>query len=188
MKTPRKTNKTLRIASNFGRNIVLATLIAILLVACGQKPQRYTQNSPEIDTYKKVIDAYEQQDWERMVTHYADTAKIQNNVTEKKAQTVSQLVSQNKEDATLFSSWDFVDTESEYEMVVTDKGETWVNFWGLWQGTLKATGQVYEIPAHITVRFVDGKIVKEHGYWDVSTLALDLTKLQETTGTETAVE
>ncbi len=24
----------------------------------------------------------------------------------------------------------------EYEMVVTDKGQTWVNFWGLWEGTL----------------------------------------------------
>lgn len=172
----------------FGTPGSLLALMVILSIGCEQKPQRYTQNSPEIDTYKKVIAAYEKQDWESMVTHYADTAKIQNNAKEKKAQTVSQLVSQNKEDAALFSSWDFVDKESEYEMVVTDKGETWVNFWGLWQGTLKATGQVYEIPTHITIQFVNGKIVEEHGYWDVSTLALDLTKLQETTGTETAVE
>ncbi|MEA1786140.1 ester cyclase [Arenibacter sp. GZD96] len=163
-------------------------LMAILFTGCEQKPQRYTQNSTEIDTYKKVIDAYEKQDWASMLTHYADTAKIQNNATEKKAQTVSQMVSQNKEDARLFSSWDFVDTASEYEMVITDKGETWVNFWGLWQGTLKATGQVYEIPTHSTIQFANGKIVKEHGYWDMSALVLDLAKLQETTEVETAAE
>lgn len=188
MKTQKHTHKTVDSMRIFGKSIVLLMFISVLAMACGQKQERYTQNSLEIDTYKKVIDAYEKQDWENMVTHYADTAKIQNNVTEKKAQTVSQMVAQNKEDAALFSSWDFVDKESEYEMVVTDKGETWVNFWGLWQGTLKATGQVYEIPTHITIQFANGKIVEEHGYWDVSTLALDLTKLQETTGTETAVE
>lgn len=142
-------------------------LLLISMIACNQK-QRYTQQSPEIETYKKVIEAYEKQDWENFATHYADTAMVFNNRTKDKGQTLTQFIENNKQDATMFSSWDYVDEDSEYEMVVTDKGETWVNFWGLWQG--KTNGKTYDIPAHMTVQFVDGKIVKEHGYWDISEL------------------
>lgn len=145
----------------------------ILLSAC-QQNVRYTQQSPEIDTYKKVIEAYEKQDWNALASHYADTAKILNNVTDKDSQTVAELIAQNKEDATLFSSWKYDPESVEYEMVVTDKGETWVNFWGHWEATLKANGKLYVIPAHITTRFIDGKIVREDGYWDISKLIMDI--------------
>ncbi len=160
------------------KKLILLGLAILLFTACGKKDTRYTQRSPEIDSYKKVIESYEKQDWEAMAKYYADTAKIMNNVMEKDAQTFAQLIAQNKEDAALFSSWDFVDAESEYEMVVTDDGETWVNFWGLWQATLKANNQLYEIPAHITARFVDGKIVRENGYWDISKIVSDIQTLQ----------
>ncbi|MBZ9728652.1 ester cyclase [Salegentibacter sp. JZCK2] len=151
--------------------------IAIFIVYNSQD-KRYTQQSAEIDTYKKVLEAYEERDWETMVAHYADSAKIMNNVEEKDAQNLSQFLAQNKEDATQFSSWDFVETESEYEMVVNDKGETWVNFWGLWQGTFKANNKEYKIPTHITAHFVNGKIVREAGYWDVSKIIQDIQKDQ----------
>ncbi|MDT8346871.1 MAG: nuclear transport factor 2 family protein, partial [Flavobacteriaceae bacterium] len=88
--------------------------------------------------------------------------------TKDNGQSLTELIASNQQDASLFSSWNYVDSESDYEMVVTDKGETWVNFWGLWQGKLKADGKTYDIPAHMTVQFVDGKIVKEYGYWDIS--------------------
>lgn len=149
------------------KKLILLTLSIALLTACNQG-KRYTQQSQEIDTYKKVIKAYENQDWENFASHYADTAKIMNNATEDKGQTLAALIETNKEDASLFSSWRYVEKESDYEMVTTDKGETWVNFWGLWQGKLKADGKTHEIPAHMSVQFVDGKIVKEHGYWDIS--------------------
>src|SRR5690606_16459041 len=106
-----------------------------------------------------------------LATHYADTAKIANNVIEEKAFNVSQFIERNKEDADMFS---WVVEKEEYEMVVTDKGETWVNFWGLWKGTMKSTGKVYDIPFHNTVRFIDGKIVEEFGYWNNSEIATDL--------------
>lgn len=150
-----------------------------ILYACDKQEQRYTQQSPEIDTYKKVISAYENQNWDELVSYYADTAKIMNNVTEENAQDLDELIAQNKEDASLFSSWDYVDDESEYEMVKTDQGSTWVNFWGVWQGTLKANSKTYVIPTHITAQFVDGKIVKEFGYWDISKIVTDLRDLQE---------
>ncbi|PKP26488.1 MAG: nuclear transport factor 2 family protein [Bacteroidetes bacterium HGW-Bacteroidetes-2] len=161
------------------KKVILLGLTIVLFMACNQQYKRYTQNSPEIETYKKVIAAYENQNWQELVTYYADTAKIFNNATKKNAQTVAQLVAQNKQDAALFSSWKYVPEESEYEMVVTDKGETWVNFWGLWQARLIANDLLYEIPVHITARFMDGKIVKEHGYWDISKLVLDLQTFQE---------
>lgn len=160
------------------RKLLVFGLVILLFTSCNQQEARYTQQSPEIDTYKGVINAYENQDWETMVTFYADTAKIMNNVKEKNAQTLQQLIAQNKEDAKLFSSWDFVDDESEYEMVVTDDGETWVNFWGLWQGTLKENNKVYEIPTHITARFQNGKIIREAGYWDVSEITQALQQIQ----------
>jgi len=160
------------------KKIMLITLVIASISAC-KNEVRYTQNSPEIETYKKVIKDYEVENWESMATHYSDTAKILNNVTEKNAQTVAQLVAQNKQDAALFSSWKYVPEESEYEMVVTDKGEIWVNFWGLWQARLKVNDLLYEIPVHITAQFMDGKIVKEHGYWDISKLVLDLQTFQE---------
>lgn len=150
----------------------------VLLIACNYQAKRYTQQSQEIDTYKKVIEAYEERDWEYMLTYYADTAKIMNNVLEKDGQNLSQFLAEIKEDATQFSQWDYADKASEYEMVVNDKGETWVNFWGLWQGTLKANNKVYKIPTHITVQFKDGKIVKEFGYWDTSKIIMDMQDLE----------
>ncbi|MBZ9788408.1 nuclear transport factor 2 family protein [Psychroflexus sp. CAK57W] len=151
------------------KKLILAGLTLGLFIAC-QNQECYTQESAQIDTYKKVITDYENQDWESFAMHYADTAKIANNVTEDQAKSLTEVIESNKEDASLFTTWDFVDEEDEYEMIVTDEGETWVNYWGLWQGTLKADGNTYEIPAHMTAQFVDGKIVKEFGYWDVSPL------------------
>ena len=160
------------------RLFFIGLAIVLSMTACQQQEKRYTQQSPEIDTYKKVIEAYDKQDWEAMVTHYADTAKIMNNVEEKDGQTLAELVQTDKDDASLFSSWEYVDDESEYEMVVTDKGQTWVNFWGLWKGTLTANNKTYTIPTHLTAQFVDGKIVKEFGYWDLSKIMLDMQAME----------
>lgn len=167
---------------------IIMLAFAIATIAACKNEVRYTQNSPEIETYKKVIKDYEMANWESLATHYSDTAKILNNVTQKNAQTVAQMVAQNKQDASIFSSWNFVPEESEYEMVVTDKGEIWVNFWGLWQGRLMSNNQLYEIPAHFTAQFIDGKIVKEVGYWDNSPIALALQQLKEAGPSETITE
>ncbi|HPE82354.1 MAG: nuclear transport factor 2 family protein [Aequorivita sp.] len=161
------------------KNIIIIGIALAVFTACNKQEKRYTQNSPEIETYKKVIDAYEKQDWNAMASHYADTAKIMNNVEEKDAQTLDELVQMSKDDAKLFSNWDYVDGESEYEMVVTDKGHTWVNFWGIWKGTLAANNKTYTIPTHITAQFVDGKVVKEFGYWNLSKIMLDIQAMQE---------
>lgn len=165
--------------------ILIALAITFTLTSCNQKT-RYTQQSPEIDSYKKSIAAYENQNWEEVASYYADTAKIQNNVTKENAQTVTQMIQTNKDDATLFSNIKYDPKSVEYEMVVTDAGETWVNFWGNWHGTLKANNKTYIIPVALTAQFVNGKIIREDGYWDNSKLAIDMLKLKDTT-TQTAV-
>jgi hypothetical protein len=152
------------------KKLLLLGFATILFVACNQEV-RYTQQSPEIDTYKKVTDDYKKMNWETTATHYADTAKICNNVIKEKGITVAESIAKNKEDANLFT---WVVEKEEYEMVVTDEGETWVNAWALWKGTLKSSGKVYEIPFHNTVRFIDGKIVEEYGYWNNSEIATDM--------------
>lgn len=152
------------------KKLILLGFATILFAACNQKV-RYTQNSPEIDTYKKVMEDYKTQNWEDYPKHYADTAKIMNNVVKEKAQTVAQAIEKNKDDAKLFT---WVVEDDDYEMVVTDKGETWVNYWGLWKGTLKSSNKVYNIPFHNTARFIDGKIVSESGYWDNSAIVTDM--------------
>ena len=170
------------------KKLLLLGLIIVLFTACKKQEKRYTQQSPEIETYKKVIEAYEKRNWDNMVSHYADTAKIFNNATEKNPQNLTQLVAQNKEDASIFSSWDFTNENDEFEMVVTNKGETWVNFWGLWEGNLKANNKLYQIPAHMTARFIDGKIVREYGYWDVSKIVMDLRDIETAKALENSTE
>lgn len=162
------------------KQLFLVGLAIVLFTACDQKDTRYTQQSPEIDTFKKAIDDYKKMNWENMPKHYADTAKIANNVIEEKAMTVSQNIERNKEDAAMFS---WVVEKEEYEMVVTDEGETWVNFWALWKGTMKSNSKVYDIPFHITARFIDGKIVEEYGYWNNSEIVSDLLQSEQEAAT-----
>lgn len=152
------------------KHLFLLALSVVLFTACSQE-KRYTQQSPEIDTYKKAMEDYKNMNWDEMAKHYADTAKIANNVIEDKAVSIAQVIAKNKEDAAMFT---WVVENEEYEMVVTDKGETWVNFWGLWKGTMKSTNKVYNTPFHLTAQFVDGKIVKEHGYWNNAEIETDL--------------
>lgn len=159
------------------RKILLLLAISIAMSACS-KDGRYTEKSAEIDTYKKIIAAYENKDFETMRTFYADSAKILYNVTEAEAQTVSQMMENIEKDETLFTKWEYDKNELEYEMIVTDKGETWVNFWSVWKTTLRSNGKTYTIPTSLTARFVDGKIVREYGYWDLSRLNSDIAQAQ----------
>lgn len=152
---------------------ILLILALVLFTACqNNQQQRYTQKSPEIETYKKAIKDYEMANWDSWKSHYADTAKIYFNATEKKPKTIAEIIERHKAETASLSSYGFIAENSEYEMVVNDKGNTWVNYWGVWQGRLAANNQLFEIPVHLTAQFVNGKIVKEYGYWDNTEMTL----------------
>lgn len=158
------------------RTSILLVITAILFISCEKQETRYTQQSTEIDTYKKVIDSYKNLNWSDLATHYADTAKIANNVIKEKAVSVSEAIKTQKADAEMFT-WVF--ENEEYEMVITDDKETWVNFWATWKGTMKSTKKEYVIPVHTTARFINGKIVWEYGYWNNSEITADLIKAEK---------
>jgi hypothetical protein len=158
--------------------ILLIYLMPLLLLSCiNESQERYTQNAPEIDTFKESIKEYENQNWEAFKTHYADTAKIFNNSTEKNPKSIDETIKEYQKNSEIFISWGFLKDTEEFEMVVTDRGQTWVNYWAVWQGRLAATNELFEVPCHVTVQFVDGKIVREHGYWDNAPIVLALREL-----------
>ena len=135
---------------------------------------RYTQKSPEIDISKAVIKSYDKMDWEALTSHYADTAKVYFNATDKNPMAASKIPDYHKENDANYESRGFVEKDNFFEMVVTEKGENWVNFWGTWKCKLKTNGKELEVPVHLTSQYIDGKIVKEYGYWDASQLVLEL--------------
>jgi len=163
------------------KTFLITTALLFTFVSCNK---RYTQQSKEIDTFKKVTELYGDGKFDEMAVFYADSAKIINNVPDEFAQTVQQRIAQNKEESLPFSIWKINKTKAEYEMVVTDKGEIWVNYWGQWEGTLRSNNKMYIIPTSITARFVDGKITREVGYWDDSKLLTDLQQAETVSNIE----
>lgn len=155
-------------------------ILMLLLLTLGCTTQtRYTQQSPEIDIVKSIIDNYVAGEWDEYASHYADGATIFYNVTEENPASIQETIAGQKLTLEPISSYSFERDKDEYEMVLTDDGEKWVNFWGVWKGTIAASGETFEIPIHLTHQFVDGKIVKTLGYWNNSAIQMALMELQE---------
>lgn len=159
------------------KKLILYCLAAVLITACQQKQKRYTQNSPEIEIVKTVIKNYNNKNWEAIVTHYADTSKTFFNTVDKpfNSKKIPEYHAQNDLN---YVKRAFVDEGQEYEMVLTDEGKTWVNFWGTWKGTLIENNKEITIAVHLTVQFIDKKIVQDHGYWDASEVVVSLQEIE----------
>ncbi|WP_197062633.1 nuclear transport factor 2 family protein [Muricauda sp. MAR_2010_75] len=155
--------------------LFLCPILALSLNACQQGPVRYTQNSPEIDTVKKVISNYDTKNYDTSM--FADTSKTYYN-TKDNPLSSNEAIAYHKQADSEYASRGFGDNHQEYEMVVTDEGETWVNCWLTWKGELAANGKEFEVPVHLTFQFVDGKIVQEYGYWDPTPIVLELQKIE----------
>ena len=151
-------------------------IAAILFTACQQGPVRYTQNSPEIDTVKKLIANYNSKTYDTSM--YADTSKTLYN-TKDNPMSPAETIAYHQQTDKNYKSRSFLDKDQEYEMVLTDDGNTWVNCWLYWQGTLAANNQEYSIPIHLTYQFIDGKIVEEVGHWDPSALVLAMQEIEK---------
>ena len=106
------------------KNIILLGFAIVLLSSCNNE-QRYTQNAPEIETYKAGIKDYTDKNWESLVSHYADTANVFFNTN--KPMKALDIPAFHKNNETSFSSRKIIEKGQEYEMVVDNKGRTWVN-------------------------------------------------------------
>ncbi len=166
------------------RNVLLTLSAAAMLASCSEPcpPSRYTEQSPEIDKVIASNDAYCKRDWDALKAVYAADAKIYHNSAE--SVTLDETMMQSMETAKYFSS-ETITTE-DAEMVVTDSTETWVNFWGVWKGVVAETGKEYSSPMHFTMRFENGLITEEHGYWDGSEMTKDFMAMQASAADSTA--
>ncbi|MEB2784152.1 nuclear transport factor 2 family protein [Algoriphagus persicinus] len=159
------------------KKFILISGIAAMLFACESK-QRYTQQSAEIEVIKSIIGNYINGEWDAYQANYAEGAQIFFNTTEENPATIQEIIAQQKMEVEGMSSYTIDRAGEALEMVLDDKGETWVNYWSVWKGTMAANGKSYETPIHITSQFVDGKIVKAFGYWDNAPIQLDGMALQ----------
>ena len=157
------------------KKLFLLGLTLLLFISCKQQESRYTQSSPEIDTFKSLINDYNTKNYESLVSKYADTAKTNFNRDKMASKDIPNY---HKANDVNYSSRGFIEPGQTYEMVVDDDGKTWVNFWGTWKGTLAANNKELTIPVHLTGRFIDGKVVEDYGYWDPSEVILTLQAIE----------
>ena len=159
------------------KKLSFLVLALFVFVACQQKgPERYTNASTEIDVVKALLKDYNAGNWESWVSHYADTAKVYHNSLE--STTVSEALEGLKANLAATSSYGFTDKDMFHEMVIDDDNETWVNLWATWEGTLSGNNQKLVIPVHLTTQFVNGKIVKEYAYYNLSEFVLAIQDIE----------
>ncbi|MGZ0016392.1 ester cyclase [Yeosuana sp. AK3] len=158
------------------KKLLIFGLAIVLFTSCNQQAKRYTQQSPEIETVKKLLENYNNQVYDTSV--FADSSKSFFNASKDEFMSPSETVAMHKQNDALYSTRGFTDEDPEYEMVVTDDGETWVNSWLNWKGTLKSNGKEFQMPVHLTYQFVDGKIVREVALFDPSKILLELQAIE----------
>jgi steroid delta-isomerase-like uncharacterized protein len=158
------------------KKIFLVGLAIALFIACEQKAERYSTSGPEIDLVKGLLADYEKGDWDSWQQKYADTAKVYYNQWDDSI-TVTQSMEGHKATIALMSSYGFGDNVI-YEKIISDNGNTWINFWGKWEGTLKENSKTIVLPVHLSVRVLDGKIVQENGFWDNSIMQTALSEIE----------
>jgi hypothetical protein len=156
----------------------IAAGIFLSVLSCNPKPsERFTTKSAEINVLKKGLTHYENADWVSWAGQYADSAKIfQNSWSE--YETPAEVKNRYVELISKLSDYSFDKEEMFMEQVIDDQGRTWVNFWGLWRGILKANNKTIEIPVHLNFQFDEGKIIREYGYWDTAQLYEELKKVE----------
>ncbi|WP_104735905.1 ester cyclase [Hanstruepera ponticola] len=153
------------------KKLIIMAFAFFMIAACQDSDQRYTQQSSEIETVKKLINNYNNKTYDTSM--YADSSKTFYN-SKDKSMSPSETIAYHKANDENYSSRGFMSEDQDYEMVKTDDGHTWVNCWLDWKGTLAQTGKEVIIPIHLTYRFIDGKIVREVGMWDPTEVVLAL--------------
>lgn len=162
------------------KTVILASLLIFLTACQNTQAERYKTSSVEIDLLKKGLSDYENADWEEWSMQYAESAEIFQNTWIDGA-SVEEVKARHKTIIAQLSSYSFSKDDRYFEQIIDDKGKTWVNFWGVWKGTLKANSKEIVIPVHLTIQFKDGKVVEEHGYWNTAKLNEELRLLEMAT-------
>ena len=163
------------------KKLAFFTLIVLLTFACTnrQETKQYFEESPEIEVVKKLIQAYNDQDWATFESFYSDTAKIWYNSHYMVDEGVApdESIKGFKTIASNMDYREFTDNRL-FEMVVTNDGLNWVHFWGKHVAKFSGIDEETTIVTHIDYNFKDGKIVSEVGYWDNLPAYLAMEKME----------
>jgi hypothetical protein len=127
--------------------------------------ERYTTTAPEIDASKAGMTAYLEGNWDAFRSGYTEDAEIFHNSTS--AMTIDETIASLQDGLTSVSSYGW-DDEQYWERIITDEGEVWVYFWGVWEAQHASSDTQFEVPVHIAWLYVDGKVTEEFGFWDSS--------------------
>jgi hypothetical protein len=149
------------------KKLMLLIAIMTILISCQveQAPQQYFEESPEIEIAKKVIDAYLKQDWATLRAQYSDTARIWSNIWYTSSGiSVDKSIEGDKAFVSSLGSYTYED--ALWEMIVNNKGDKWVHFWGKWVGKFSQDSTEMVVPVHIDFGFTGDKITQEAGFWD----------------------
>ena len=157
---------------------ILSVLIPVLISCQNKTIERYVENSPEIETVRSMFIHYMAEDSESFRTHYASGARIYWNAFDDNYSSVEETIVGESDFIDHLSSYSFLKEKEFFQKVIDDRGNIWVNFWGVWKGTLAANNQSFEFPVHFTFRFEQGKIIEERGYADYSRLNEVLKKIE----------
>ncbi len=157
--------------------MILASIFMVIISCQNNQTERFKTASAEIDLLKKGLSDYENANWSEWSKQYADSAKIFQN-TWHEGVSPEEVKIRHEELISNLSSYSFDKDDITMEQIIDDKGRTWVNFWGIWKGTLKANSKEIFIPVHLTIQFEKGKVVKEFGFWDTAQLKDELKNVE----------
>jgi hypothetical protein len=162
------------------KNLLFVLCAGLIIASC--QPQTEKQlftESEDIDYGKKIMQAYLTQTWDAYPKYFADTAKIwrNKNWSNDEGFTVQQYVEDLKGGLKPISSYSF---ESQIWLsIITDTDKHWVYFWGVWTAHNDATNKDYEMPVHVAMQIVDGKVVQQGEFYDGTNITLDMMALAQ---------
>lgn len=166
------------------KNLLILGLAVLAITSCKEHEQKYFAESDEIKSLEAGITAYEDADWDTWRSHFADTAKIY--VNSKDPITIDARLKDLKAMTGAFSSYGFDKEKDHIEMVIDKNDETWVYYWATHNGTMVNNTKL-SIPVHLAVQFKDGKITKEHIYFDGTEMNAAISAMQAENMEETEV-
>ena len=130
--------------------------------------------SADIEVGKKIIEAYQKGDWDGFNKYYAEDARVWRNKNwiSEDGMTVSQYLEDLQGGVSTMKDYRF--SSSTWVSVITDEGEHWVFFWGIWEGFNTVTAKDYVIPVQISMNVVNGKISRQVDFFNNADVEVDL--------------
>lgn len=142
-----------------------------LVAACSAPPPAAPANvalteGGGIDSIRMYFDNFVKGDWAAMRGVYSDTAAIYHNASDKMS--ADSIVAFHKARR---ENYEKVEADVAAPLVVNYgmgemKGMHWRTMWGEIRLTIKGTGEVVRLPLNMAWLMQDGKVVREHAFYN----------------------